>query len=114
MPHILIFMWAPLCYAKMERYTPAVILKINLILRAFVRNGLLLPPLFPKGKGVFSAIAVAGGDVPITPCGICRQALAEFGDMEVICSSAQKDFFSISLKELLPHGFCLADAQAKR
>lgn len=67
-----------------------------------------------QGQRRFSAIAVAGGDVPITPCGICRQALAEFGEMEVICSSAQKDFFSISLKELLPHGFCLADAQAKR
>lgn len=62
------------------------------------------------GKRRFLAIAVAGGAHPITPCGICRQALAEFGDLEVICSSTEGECLSFSLSELLPHGFCLEEA----
>ena len=67
-----------------------------------------------QGKRGFAAIAVAGGDAPVTPCGICRQALAEFGEMEVICSSVQGDFFSIFLSELLPHSFRLAGGAEKQ
>jgi len=53
----------------------------------------------------FEAIAIAAGDETILPCGICRQALAEFSpDITVIC--AKKDGYErFKLSELLPHGF---------
>ncbi len=35
------------------------------------------------GERGFDAICVCGSDVSITPCGVCRQALAEFGEIDV-------------------------------
>ena len=41
-----------------------------------------------------------------TPCGACRQFLAEFSpDMEVLCAKAGDRYVSYKLSELLPHGF---------
>ena len=41
-----------------------------------------------------------------TPCGACRQFLAEFSpDMEVLCSKAGARYVSYKLSELLPHIF---------
>ncbi|MDX2064538.1 MAG: cytidine deaminase [Fimbriimonadaceae bacterium] len=60
--------------------------------------------------GVQRAVAVAvvtrdGG----TPCGMCRQVLAEFavdpGTFEVVMESEGGDRKSFFLAELLPHGF---------
>ena len=51
-------------------------------------------------------LAVAGGDRPLTPCGICRQVLNEFSDnMRVICGQYGQDFEVVPLAELLPHSF---------
>jgi homotetrameric cytidine deaminase len=58
------------------------------------------------GERRFTAVAVAAGDKPVTPCGICRQLLAEFGDMLVICAAAEgSEYKKISLSELLPDAF---------
>ncbi len=54
----------------------------------------------------FIAIAVCGGDSPTLPCGICRQALLEFGDIDVICSDENlKNIENYKLSELLPNFF---------
>ena len=53
-------------------------------------------------------IAVAGSSSDCcTPCGACRQFLAEFcdDDMEVICINKDGIFEAYSLNELLPHAF---------
>ncbi len=59
------------------------------------------------GRRAFAAIAVvADTPTPVTPCGICRQALAEFGtDLTVICANTAGETAEFGLLELLPHGF---------
>ena len=59
-----------------------------------------------NGVREFTAIAVCGGNVPCAPCGVCRQALIEFGDMKVYCSDAAgKNVIIYQLSELLPEAF---------
>lgn len=58
------------------------------------------------GERSFVAIAVAAGKQPVTPCGICRQVLAEFGDITVLCAAAQgEDYRILDLSALLPDAF---------
>lgn len=68
------------------------------------------------GAREFSAIAVAGGGknetAPLSsyamPCGMCRQALAEFGtDIKIISVRDANDYKAYSLNELLPGAFAL-------
>lgn len=56
------------------------------------------------GQRKFLAIAVYAGD-GVTPCGICRQMLAEFGDMWVISASDGAQPTSTTLGKLLPASF---------
>ena len=67
-----------------------------------------------EGECNFTAIAVVGArtdrsdDSLITsPCGVCRQALYEFGGAEllVIMAKSEDDFTEMPLGELLPLGF---------
>lgn len=61
------------------------------------------------GKRKFTAIAVAAGESSTTPCGICRQALAEFGELDVLCANRDgSQVCSFSLQELLPESFSLS------
>jgi cytidine deaminase len=66
-----------------------------------------------QGEKTFQAIAVWGLDTPtgyITPCGACRQVLAEFFTPETPIFTAGKDgttFAQLTLSELLPHAFTL-------
>ncbi len=62
-----------------------------------------------EGYRDFAAIAVTGdhGDY-LTPCGVCRQVLAEFCDLEafqVILANSEEDYKVLSLGELLPGAF---------
>ena len=58
------------------------------------------------GERSFLTLAVAAGDTPVAPCGICRQMLAEFGDLTVICAAAEGDQRLVTpLSSLLPHAF---------
>lgn len=66
-----------------------------------------------EGEREFVAIAVCGGkgenpDELCTPCGVCRQVLAEFcdGDFKVILGNV-KNIREYTLSELLPHSFGL-------
>lgn len=64
-----------------------------------------------KGFTNFIKMAVvASGDKPISPCGMCRQALAEFApNLVVICASygqlAKQEFDLYNLDKLLPSAF---------
>jgi cytidine deaminase len=59
------------------------------------------------GEKDFTKIAiVASSEKPITPCGLCRQALFEFSpDIKVICSNLKGKVRKFTLKQLLPHPF---------
>jgi coenzyme F420-0:L-glutamate ligase/homotetrameric cytidine deaminase len=59
------------------------------------------------GEREFEAIAIAGNAVePISPCGICRQSLIEFGeDIVVIMANARGDAVTATVAELLPKAF---------
>ena len=60
-----------------------------------------------EGHRSFSRIAIfADSQNWPTPCGACRQFLAEFSpEMEVLCAKADGRYVSYKLSELLPHGF---------
>ena len=58
------------------------------------------------GVQQFVAIAVVTGTMPPTsPCGACRQVLAEFGDMPVILANLDGERATTSVAELLPLAF---------
>ena len=64
-----------------------------------------------EGEREFTAIAVVGGsgdtlDAACTPCGVCRQVLAEFcaADMPVILGTPE-EMRVLTLGELLPFAF---------
>ena len=62
-----------------------------------------------EGCMEFQAIAISGdSDDFLYPCGVCRQVMAEFCDMEtfeVIVSKPDLTYQVYKLKELLPGGF---------
>lgn len=66
-----------------------------------------------EGRRDFVAAAIMGGREgeesleDCTPCGICRQVFAEFGDgdMVVVTGTSPRDYRKYTLKELLPHSF---------
>lgn len=66
-----------------------------------------------EGERKFSAIAIVGSlqgkiNTLVTgPCGVCRQALYEFGgpSLTVIMAKTEEDYIVTTLGELLPYGF---------
>lgn len=68
-----------------------------------------------EGKTAFRAIAIVGakegevpaGNSPCTPCGVCRQVLAEFcrADSFWIYVTDGRNIFAYTLEELLPSAF---------
>jgi coenzyme F420-0:L-glutamate ligase/homotetrameric cytidine deaminase len=60
-----------------------------------------------SGEREFEAIAVVGNAVePISPCGICRQSLMEFGeDIVVIMANGKGDALTATVADLLPRAF---------
>uniref|UniRef100_A0A915BVV5 Cytidine deaminase n=1 Tax=Parascaris univalens TaxID=6257 RepID=A0A915BVV5_PARUN len=60
-----------------------------------------------EGYTEFRAIAVAGATAePTSPCGICRQFLVEFGNMQVILTSTiSNQRIETTLNKLLPQSF---------
>ncbi len=66
-----------------------------------------------EGEIKFKAIAVVGGKINeevseyITPCGVCRQVLAEFcsEDFIIISAKSETDYKIYILKDLFPGSF---------
>ena len=57
----------------------------------------------------FRAIAIVAPSADLSPCGACRQVLAEFGEWVVVCADSRnmRRIRSYRLSELLPHAFKL-------
>lgn len=66
-----------------------------------------------QGEQEFTAIAINGDNESyLPPCGICRQVLAEFCDLEtfqVILANNEQDYRTVTLAELLPGAFQAKD-----
>ena len=62
-----------------------------------------------EGHRKFQAIAVVAPSAALSPCGACRQVLAEFGECVVICADSRntRRLRIHLLSELLPHSFKL-------
>ena len=60
-----------------------------------------------EGHRDFRRIVIAGKSEDYCfPCGLCRQFLYEFApDLEVVCLNGKGESITITLRELLPHGF---------
>jgi len=59
-----------------------------------------------SGRRQFLALAiVTSSSPPATPCGACRQVLAEFGDFPIILAGAGGERLWTSVAELLPLAF---------
>jgi cytidine deaminase len=62
------------------------------------------------GERAFTRIAVARADgEPITPCGACRQALAEFGTDLAVVFRTPAGLEARRLRALLPEAFVLRE-----
>ena len=60
------------------------------------------------GERVFTALCVVGDtEAPISPCGACRQVMAEFKVPCIILANLKGDVKEYTLEELLPYGFSL-------
>ncbi|XP_060816083.1 cytidine deaminase-like isoform X1 [Bombus pascuorum] len=68
-----------------------------------------------EGKRKFKVLAVVANKVNnifTTPCGFCRQAIAEFGDIPIyLAEPLMKDVLKTSLSNLLPCAFGLGNAE---
>lgn len=66
-----------------------------------------------EGKRKFRMIAIAGGKdklVVCTPCGVCRQVMVEFCDLDtfqIIYGTDEEQLHVKKLKEMLPEAFQL-------
>ena len=69
-----------------------------------------------EGERDFSAIAIAGGPVGeqptayCSPCGVCRQVMAEFCDPDaflIYLGTGEGPIKTYTLRQLLPEGFSL-------
>ena len=73
-----------------------------------------------EGERTFEAIAIVGSlqgqtNTLVTgPCGVCRQALYEFGGpgLTVIMAKSADDYIVTTLGELLPYGFGPANLES--
>ncbi len=68
-----------------------------------------------EGEKQFAAIAVAGKRdnvlTAFSPCGVCRQVMAEFcdSDFKILVVTAPETFDEYTLSELLPNSFDLKE-----
>ena len=63
-----------------------------------------------EGETKLEALAVIGDtNTPISPCGACRQVIAEFGIQQVAMANLKGAVKIVTLEELLPFSFAKAD-----
>jgi cytidine deaminase len=61
----------------------------------------------PKKPEIIAAAVVNHRNAPCSPCGACRQVLAEFGPRAVVCYSGPHGIVQRTMQELLVDGFSL-------
>jgi len=63
-----------------------------------------------EGEKELVALAVAADTAtPASPCGACRQVMAEFGIKRVVMCNTKGELLTVTLDELLPYAFDKAD-----
>ena len=70
-----------------------------------------------NGYTEFDRLAVTSGDRDgVTPCGMCRQTLAEFcdEDLPVVCDEGEGETTEYTLGELLPNTISLGTLEAAK
>lgn len=70
-----------------------------------------------EGDRDFQMLAVvADTDRPCSPCGACRQVIAELcpGDMKVVLTNLKGDILELTVDELLPGAFASEDLHAAK
>lgn len=60
-----------------------------------------------------AAVVVTDSSPPTSPCGACRQVLAEFGDFPVILANTGGERVVTSVSELLPRAFGVDDLRRR-
>ena len=61
-----------------------------------------------EGKLSLRAVAVVNAnDVPCSPCGACRQVIAEFGANTAVVFRGQTDYMEMNIADMLPETFRL-------
>ncbi|PIE08087.1 MAG: cytidine deaminase [Rhodobacterales bacterium] len=66
------------------------------------------------GETAIAEIAVIGdAPTPVTPCGGCRQKIAEFAPpgTRVTCANLAGDRLTLNIEDLLPHAFAKAQLE---
>ncbi|KAI8582211.1 hypothetical protein K450DRAFT_227917 [Umbelopsis ramanniana AG] len=66
-----------------------------------------------EGHSKFIALGVSTDQVvPVSPCGICRQFISEFGpkDLPVYMITPNREYKLVTLNDLLPHSFSREEA----
>ncbi len=65
-----------------------------------------------NGEKDFSKmVVIANTPDPVSPCGACRQVMAEFGNFEVILANTSGKVYVTTVENLLPHAFKLRGEQ---
>lgn len=67
-----------------------------------------------NGAGKPVAVAIAGKENPCTPCGACRQFLAEFNPEMFVILEENGKILTHRLDELLPHRFELSEGESPK
>lgn len=59
--------------------------------------------------GIKAVVVVTEAEPPGTPCGACRQWMAEFGEdtLEIVTANTRGEYRQFTLKDLLPDAFRL-------
>lgn len=108
-----ILWWALPCAPRMAAFLPAATWRTLPLPPTSCAERTALFKAVAEGVTEFTDIAVVGsrrGEVNeqiTSPCGVCRQALFEFGgpELNVIMAKTPEDFIERSMDELLPFGF---------
>ncbi|SDH54496.1 cytidine deaminase [Fervidobacterium changbaicum] len=58
-------------------------------------------------------VVVADTDKPVSPCGACRQVMAEFGNFNVVLTNLKGEILQTTVAELLPYSFDKEDLHKK-
>ena len=61
-----------------------------------------------KKLAIRAVAVVNGNELPCSPCGACRQVIAEFGPNAIVIFKGQKDYLLMSIQDLLPESFRLS------
>ncbi len=56
-------------------------------------------------KDFDTLVVIADTDTPVSPCGACRQFMAEFGNFKVILVNTKGEIKETTVEELLPYMF---------